>query len=52
MFAVVRVAGLVLCLAGLIAAGCSPAATSSGGTPSSKTTPSSGKPKPPQDDRG
>jgi hypothetical protein len=52
MFAVVRVAGLVLCLAGLIAAGCGPVATTSPGTPSSKTAPSNGKPKPPNPDRG
>jgi hypothetical protein len=53
MFAVVRVAGLFLCLAGLLAAGCSPASTTSpaGTTSSSKPTDKSGKPVVPQEDR-
>ncbi len=47
MSALVRVAGVVLCLAGLVAAGCGPA------TPSTKTPPANGgKPKPPERDPG
>jgi hypothetical protein len=53
MFALVRVALLSLCLAGLFAAGCGPAVTSStSGTPSNKTPTTNGKPKQPVDDRG
>jgi hypothetical protein len=53
MFALVRVAGFVLCLAGLLAAGCGPVVTTSPGTPSTKTPPTNGTPvKPPENDRG
>jgi hypothetical protein len=53
MFAVARIAGLFLCLAGFLAAGCGPASTSSpAGTPPSKPSDKSGKPVVPEEDRG